>query len=161
MLSEDALIIIAVESSVAVLIALLFLIIGFCCGRLRLKGHAFSSLRKPIRPPRLRESYYNMPPSEQHNMELREQKNELQIKQDPATLAYDDVVTPGPNPEPNSPEKSHHHIMTYDDILPPRKQDIMREKPKVMYDEVLPPHEQDSTSVELKKNIAYYPADLK
>ena len=167
MLSEDALIIIiAVESSAAVLIALLFFIIGFYCGHLCLKNRkrrAFFSLPKPIPRPRLKESYYNMPPSGQDNIELRlEQKHVLQTKQDCPAVMYDDVTTSS-NQDPNLPEKSSRHVVTYyyDDVLSPREQDLKGQKPKVMYDEVLPPHEQDGTCVELKKNTAYRPADSK
>ena len=78
-------------------------------------------------------------------------------------VLYDDVI---PCSKQDSDfgllEKPKRPVAMYDDILSPSEQDLNEQsitKPKVMYDEVLPPSEQ--TPVELKKNTAYCPADLK
>ena len=137
-INQGTLIAAAVVSSIAaVIITLVFSIIGFYCSyscrnqKYKIKRRKKPRPRKPTPPPK--ELYYNLRPplKRETSMELSEQMR------------------------PKRP------IAMYDDILPPSEQDLKQgmTKPKVMYDEVLPSSEQ--APVELKRNTAYRPADLK
>ena len=168
-LSQDALIAVAVESSAVVFIAVLFFIIGCYCGRFQQirkykSGKGRALLRRPTSPPRCRETYYNMPLcSQQDNMEMTEQKPNRPV------VMYDDILPPSQQDNTDSelhasPAKPRRPVVTYDDVLSPREQDSKGQnttKPKVMYDEVIPPGEQDRTELKLKKNTAYRPAESK
>ena len=123
------------SSTAAVIITLVFSIIGFCCGyfhrnrKRKIKKRKKPRPRKPTPPPK--ELYYNL----DHPLK-RESGIELML---PNRAMYDDVILP-----PMASEQDLKQGNT---------------KPKVMYDEVLPPSEQNP--VELKKNSAYRPADTK
>lgn len=78
----------------------------------------------------------------------------------PKRPMYDDIIPPSEIDLPPKPNK--RSVVMYDDILSPSEQDLKEQnikKPKVMYDELLPLSEQDP--VDLKKNTAYRPADMK
>ena len=155
---------VAVVSSIAAIIALLLLIIGFChccfCHkRHKVKKRKKPRPRKPTPPPK--ELYYNLRPSikQEQSMELSEE-----IRSKHPIVMYDDVI---PRSKQDSDfdllEKPKRPVAMYDDILSPSEQDLKEQniiKPKVMYDEVLPPSEQVDT-VDLKRNTAYHPTDLK
>ena len=119
------------------IVTLLLCIIGFYRGCNRQKRHKVKKRkkprpRKPTPPPK--ELYYNLRPS---------------LKQDSGMELSEGM-------QPTRP------IAMYDDVILPSEQDLKEQnipKPKVMYDEVLPPSEQDQ--VDLKKNTAYRPADMK
>ena len=101
MLSQDAVIAITVETLVALpAISSLIFIIGFYCGGLYQKRKFINKytrkkrviLRKPTPPPKLKETYYNVPlSSEQANdVEWRDQRN-TKPSCHPAVM-YDDVI---------------------------------------------------------------------
>ena len=154
-INQYILIAISVASS-AVVIALVLFIIVVCCGCCRRK-HKVKRRKKP-RPrkptPPSKDLYYNVMPKLRNSVELSEN---MQPKR-PIAM-YDDVI-------PRSKRDSDVDLVPkpkvmYDDILSQSEQDLKQSetKPKVMYDEVLPSSEQ--APVELKKNTAYRPADLK
>ena len=136
-INQEVLIAAVASSTAAIIIILVFSIIGFYCGyfhrnrKRKIKKRKKPRPRKPTPPPK--ELYYNL-----HHPLKQESSIELMQPNRPVAM-YDDIILP--------PMASEQDLKQGDT------------KPKVMYDEVLPPSEQNP--VELKKNSAYRPADMK